>query len=136
MAAANRAENTTRIPPALSIRHQGRAHAYPGPYGRNDHLRACGLALLTFTALEILLARKLIAQGGTFTADGDKVTVLEVGKESVAAESFLLSEVERAKYDDNGNEHDIWLEGRSYTLRGAYFEDAEQFESFREIFSK
>lgn len=95
-----------------------------------------GLALLTFTALEILQARKLIAQGGMITVDGDKVTVPVVRKEGVAEESFLLSEVERAKYDDEENELDIWLEGRSYTLRGAYFEDADQFESFREIFSK
>ena len=34
-----------------------------------------GLALLAFTAREIMQARKLIAQGGEITVDGERVTI-------------------------------------------------------------
>mgnify|MGYP000618096581 CR=1 FL=1 len=39
-----------------------------------------GLALLTFTVREIMQARKLIAQGGEITVDGERVTIPVVKK--------------------------------------------------------
>ena len=49
-----------------------------------------GLALLTFTVREIMQARKLIAQGGEITVDGDLVTIPVVKKGTVTNESFRL----------------------------------------------
>ena len=48
-----------------------------------------GLALLTFTVREIMQARKLIAQGGEITVDGDLVTIPVVKKGTVTNESFI-----------------------------------------------
>ena len=53
-----------------------------------------GLALLAFTAREIMQARMLIAQGGEITVDGDRVTIPVVKKGAVTNESFRLPDVE------------------------------------------
>ena len=66
-----------------------------------------GLALLAFTVREIMQARKLIAQGGEITVEGGKVTIPVVRKKEVVNESFLLSEVEYTKFDEEENEFKI-----------------------------
>lgn len=68
-----------------------------------------GLALLAFTVREIMQARKLIAQGGEITVEGGKVTIPVVRKKEVVNESFLLSEVEYTKFDEEENEFKISL---------------------------
>ena len=77
-----------------------------------------GLALLAFTVREIMQARKLIAQGGEIT------------------ESFLLSEVEYTKFDEEENEFKISLPADHHVIRGAFFENAEAFDAFKSIFDK
>ena len=76
-----------------------------------------GLALLAFTVREIMQARKLIAQG-------------------VVNESFLLSEVEYTKFDEEENEFKISLPADHHVIRGAFFENAEAFDAFKSIFDK
>ena len=58
-----------------------------------------GLTLLAFTAREIMQARRLIAQGGEITVDGDLVTIPVVKKGTVTNESFRLPDVEYTKFD-------------------------------------
>lgn len=95
-----------------------------------------GLALLAFTVREIMQARKLIAQGGEITVDGDQVTIPVVKKGAVVRESFKLSEVERTKFDEEENEFDISLPADHYVIRGAFFDNAEAFEAFKSLFNK
>ena len=95
-----------------------------------------GLALLAFTALEITKARKLIAQGGEITVDGDQVTIPVVKKGAVVLESFKLSEVERTKFDEEENEFNISLPSDHHVIRGAFFDSADAFEAFKSVFEK
>ena len=88
-----------------------------------------GLALLAFTVREIMQARKLIAQGG-------EVTIPVVRKKEVVNESFLLSEVEYTKFDEEENEFKISLPADHHVIRGAFFENAEAFDAFKSIFDK
>lgn len=110
--------------------------AHPRPDGRHDHLRDRGLALLAFTVREIMQARKLIAQGGEITVEGGKVTIPVVRKKEVVNESFLLSEVEYTKFDEEENEFKISLPADHHVIRGAFFENAEAFDAFKSIFDK
>lgn len=95
-----------------------------------------GLALLAFTALEITKARKLIAQGGEITVDGDQVTIPVVKKGAVVMESFKLSEVEHTKFDEEENEFNISLPSDHHVIRGAFFDSADAFEAFKSVFEK
>ena len=95
-----------------------------------------GLALLAFTVREIMQARKLIAQGGEITVEGGKVTIPVVRKKEVVNESFLLSEVEYTKFDEEENEFKISLPADHHVIRGAFFENAEAFDAFKSIFDK
>ena len=95
-----------------------------------------GLALLAFTVREIMQARKLIAQGGEITVEGGKVTIPVVRKKEVVNESFLLSEVEYTKFDEEENEFKISLPADHHVIRGAFFENAEVFVAFKSIFDK
>lgn len=80
-----------------------------------------GLALLAFTVREIMQARKLIAQGGEITVEGGKVTIPVVRKKEVVNESFLLSEVEYTKFDEEENEFKISLPADHHVIRGRVF---------------
>lgn len=95
-----------------------------------------GLALLAFTVREIMQARKLIAQGGEITVDGDQVTIPVVKKGAVVRESFKLSEVEYTKFDEEENEFNISLPADHYVIRGAFFDDDDAFGAFKSLFSK
>lgn len=95
-----------------------------------------GLALLAFTVREIMQARKLIAQGGEITVDGDQVTIPVVKKGAVVRESFKLSEVEYTKFDEEENEFSISLPADHYVIRGAFFDNADAFGAFKSLFSK
>ena len=95
-----------------------------------------GLALLAFTVREIMQARKLIVQGGEITVEGGKVTIPVVRKKEVVNESFLLSEVEYTKFDEEENEFKISLPADHHVIRGAFFENAEAFDAFKSIFDK
>lgn len=65
-------------------------------------------------------ARKLIAQGGEITVEGGKVTIPVVRKKEVVNESFLLSEVEYTKFDEEENEFKISLPADHHVIRGAF----------------
>ena len=95
-----------------------------------------GLALLALTVREMMQARKLIAQGGEITVEGGKVTIPVVRKKEVVNESFLLSEVEYTKFDEEENEFKISLPADHHVIRGAFFENAEAFDAFKSIFDK
>lgn len=95
-----------------------------------------GLALLTFTVREIMQARKLIAQGGEITVDGDLVTIPVVKKGTVTNESFRLPDVEYTKFDAEENEFTISLPAAHYVIRGTFFENSDAFDTFKSIFSK
>ena len=93
-----------------------------------------GLALLAFTAREIMQARKLIAQGGEITVDGERVTIPVVKKGAVTNESFRLPDVEYTKFDAEENEFTISLPADHHVIRGAFFESSEAFDAFKSIF--
>ena len=93
-----------------------------------------GLALLTFTVREIMQARKLIAQGGEITVDGDLVTIPVVKKGTVTNESFRLPDVEYTKFDAEENEFTISLPAAHHVSRGAFFESSDAFDAFKSTF--
>ena len=93
-----------------------------------------GLALLTFTVREIMQARKLIAQGGEITVDGDLVTIPVVKKGTVTNESFRLPDVEYTKFDAEDNEFTISLPAAHHVIRGAFFESSDAFDAFKYTF--
>ena len=93
-----------------------------------------GLALLTFTVREIMQARKLIAQGGEITVDGDLVTIPVVKKGTVTNESFRLPDVEYTKFDAEENEFSISLPADHHVIRGAFFESSDAFDAFKSTF--
>lgn len=95
-----------------------------------------GLVLLAFTAREIMQARRLIAQGGEITVDGERVTIPVVKKGAVTNESFRLPDVEYTKFDAEENEFTISLPTDHYVIRGAFFENSDAFDTFKSIFSK
>ena len=88
-----------------------------------------GLALLAFTAREIMQARRLIAQGGEITVDGERVT-------SPVAQTAPVTDVEYTKFDAEENEFTISLPTDHYVIRGAFFENSDAFDTFKSIFSK
>ena len=93
-----------------------------------------GLTLLAFTAREIMQARRLIAQGGEITVDGDLVTIPVVKKGTVTNESFRLPDVEYTKFDAEENEFTISLPTDHYVIRGAFFESSDAFDAFKSTF--
>ena len=104
------------------------------PFG----IRIGRMRILGPTAVTIIfvIARKLIAQGGEITVEGGKVTIPVVRKKEVVNESFLLSEVEYTKFDEEENEFKISLPADHHVIRGAFFENAEAFDAFKSIFDK
>lgn len=93
-----------------------------------------GLTLLAFTAREIMQARRLIAQGGEITVDGDLVTIPVVKKGTVTNESFRLPDVEYTKFDAEENEFTISLPAAHHVIRGAFFESSDAFDAFKSTF--
>ena len=88
------------------------------------------------TLLAIMQARRLIAQGGEITVDGERVTIPMVKKGAVTNESFRLPDVEYTKFDAEENEFTISLPTAHYVIRGAFFENSDAFDTFKSIFSK
>ena len=70
------------------------------------------------------------------SVEGGKVTIPVVRKKEVVNESFLLSEVEYTKFDEEENEFKISLPADHHVIRGAFFENAEAFDAFKSIFDK
>ena len=83
---------------------------------------------------EIMQARKLIAQGGEITVDGDLVTIPVVKKGTVTNESFRLPDVEYTKFDAEENEFTISLPAAHHVIRGAFFESSDAFDAFKSTF--
>ena len=79
---------------------------------------------------------KKLEKGGEITVEGGKVTIPVVRKKEVVNESFLLSEVEYTKFDEEENEFKISLPADHHVIRGAFFENAEAFDAFKSIFDK
>lgn len=111
----------------------GRSHSWAPP-PRTVIFVVGGLALLAFTAREIMQARKLIAQGGEITVDGERVTIPVVKKGAVTNESFRLPDVEYTKFDAEENEFTISLPADHHVIRGAFFESSEAFDAFKSTF--
>ena len=70
------------------------------------------------------------------SVEGGKVTIPVVRKKEVVNESFLLSEVEYTKFDEEENEFKISLPADHHVIRGAFFENADAFDAFKSIFDK
>lgn len=96
-----------------------------------------GLALLAFTAREIMQARRLIAQGGEITVDGERVTIPVVKKGAVTNESFRLPDVEVSPNSTRRRTSSPFrCRPIHYVIRGAFFENSDAFDTFKSIFSK
>ena len=92
-----------------------------------------GALLLLFTFLGMRKARALKAEGGSISVDGDRVTYPEVCKGRVRYDSFLISDIERIKDDDDQSQCRITLPDRHIVLETDYFDSAEEYAAFRSL---
>jgi len=89
--------------------------------------------LLLFTFLGMRKARALKAEGGSISVDGDRVTYPEVCKGRVRYDSFLISDIERIKDDDDQCQCRITLPDRHIVFETYYFDSAEEYAAFRSL---
>ncbi len=90
-----------------------------------------GALLLLFTFLGMRKALK--AEGGSISVDGDRVTYPEVCKGRVRYDSFLISDIERIKDDDDQSQCRITLPDRHIVFETDYFDSAEEYAAFRSL---
>ena len=96
-------------------------------------LIVAGVLLLVFTYFSMRKARALIAQGGTITIDGGRVTYPVVNKGKVEYESFLVTDIEYIKDDAEENQCKVSLPDKYVVFETEYFESQEQYEAFRAL---
>ena len=120
--------------PWYILRHPHRPHAHPGRHRHDGHLRSRRARPAGIHRTRDRTARKLIAQGGEITVDGDLVTIPVVKKGTVTNESFRLPDVEYTKFDAEENEFTISLPAAHHVIRGAFFESSDAFDAFKSTF--
>lgn len=91
-----------------------------------------GIALLIFTISDIRKARALAKNGGgKITVDGDQVTWPDIKKGTVVYKEFLISEIEKVKYDEENQQLDIVLPYEYISLEIDHFDSMEEFQVFK-----
>ena len=68
-----------------------------------------GILLLLFTLQSMRKAKALIAQGGTIKVEGNSVTYPSIEKGKVEYRSFLISDIEYIKDDEEENQCKVCL---------------------------
>lgn len=95
----------------------------------------CGALLLLMTFFSIRKARVLAAQGGTITVDKGRVTYPEVNKNKIEYNSFLISDINYIKDDDEENQFKVSLPDKYIIFEIKYFASQEDFDEFRSLFN-
>ena len=89
--------------------------------------------LLLFTLQSMRKAKALIAQGGTIKVEGNSVTYPSIEKGKVEYRSFLISDIEYIKYDEEENQCKVSLPDKYVIFEIKYFDSYDEFEEFRAI---
>lgn len=92
-----------------------------------------GVLLLLFTWLSMRNARALKAEGGKITVDGPKITYPDVKKSKVEYRTFLTSDIEYIKDDEEENQCKVSLPDQYVVFETKYFDSWEEFEAFRSL---
>ena len=95
----------------------------------------CGALLILMTFFSIRKARVLAAQGGTITVDKGRVTYPEVNKNKIEYNSFLISDINYIKDDDEENQFKVSLPDKYIIFEIKYFASQEDFDEFRSLFN-
>ena len=75
------------------------------------------------------------AQGGTVTVDKGRVTYPEVNKNKIEYNSFLISDINYIKDDDEENQFKVSLPDKYIVFEIKYFASQEDFDEFRSLFN-
>ena len=78
-------------------------------------------------------ARALKAEGGKITVDGPKITYPDVKKGKVEYRTFLTSDIEYIKDDEEENQCKVSLPDQYVVFETKYFDSWEEFEAFRSL---
>lgn len=92
-----------------------------------------GVLLLFFTWRSMRNARALKAVGGKITVDGTRVTYPEVEKGKVEYRSFLTSDIEYVKDDEEEHQCKVKTPDNYIIFEAKYFDSWEEFEAFRSL---
>lgn len=96
-------------------------------------LIAGGVLLLFFTWRSMRNARALKAQGGRVAVDGNRVTYPEVEKGKVEYRSFLTTDIEYIKDDEEEHQCKVKTPDNYIIFEAKYFDSWEEFEAFRAL---
>ena len=121
----------------LGLRGWDDRHSGPFPF-RHSHPASenpipGGVLLLFFTWRGMRNARALKAQGGKITIDGNRVTYPEVEKGQVQYRSFLTTDIEYVKDDEEEHQCKVKLPDNYIVFETKYFDSWEEFETFRTL---
>uniref|UniRef100_UPI003FEEC05D TetR/AcrR family transcriptional regulator n=1 Tax=Alistipes shahii TaxID=328814 RepID=UPI003FEEC05D len=92
-----------------------------------------GVLLLFFTWRSMRNARALKAAGGKITVDGTRVTYPEVEKGKVEYRSFLTTDIEYVKDDEEEHQCKVKTPDNYIIFEAKYFDSWEEFEAFRAL---
>ena len=91
-----------------------------------------GVLLLFFTWRSMRNARALKAAGGKITVDGTRVTYPEVEKGKIEYRSFLTTDIEYVKDDEEEHQCKVKTPDNYIIFETRYFDSEEEFEAFRD----
>ena len=91
------------------------------------------MLLLFFTWRSMRNARALKAAGGKITVDGTRVTYPEVEKGKVEYRSFLTTDIEYVKDDEEEHQCKVKTPDNYIIFETRYFDSEEEFEAFRAL---
>ena len=113
------------------------------PFGlRIRHLRILSPAVFSTILIVLLLiftwrgmrnARALKAAGGEITVDGTRVTYPEVEKGKIEYRSFLTTDIEYVKDDEEEHQCKVKTPDNYIVFETRYFDSEEEFEAFRAL---
>lgn len=92
-----------------------------------------GVLLLLFTWRSMRNARVLKAEGGRITVDGPRITYPEVKQGRVEYRSFLTTDIEYVKDDDDEHQCKVKTPDDYIIFEVRYFDSQEEFEAFRRL---
>ena len=92
-----------------------------------------GVLLLFFTWRGMRNARALKAAGGKITVDGTRVTYPEVEKGKVEYRSFLTTDIEYVKDDEEEHQCKVKTPDNYIIFETRYFDSEEEFEACRAL---
>lgn len=92
-----------------------------------------GILLLLFTLQSMRKANVLMSQGGTIKVEGNRVIYPSIEKGKVEYRSFLISDIEYIKDDNEENQCKVSLPDKYVVFEIKYFDSYDEFEEFRAI---